>query len=65
MLARCIREWILDIQDISAFVQEQYEYVRKGKYEQLVTRREREYFVEDDLARKLAIKWFLVYMGNR
>ncbi len=56
MLENYAREWILDIQDISAFVQEQYEHVRKGKYEQLVTPREREYVVEDDIARKLAIE---------
>ena len=55
VLASYARKWVLDIEDISDFVQEQYEHVRVGKYEQLVTPREREYVVEDKLARKLGI----------
>lgn len=53
MLVSYAREWILDIQDISDFVQEQYEHVRKGRYEQLVTPLEREYLAGDKLARKV------------
>ena len=55
MLESYAREWILDIEDISAFVQAQYEHIREGKYEQLMTPREREYAVKDELARKIAI----------
>lgn len=36
-LAHYAREWILEIEDISAFVREQYEIVRAGNYEHLVT----------------------------
>lgn len=43
ILASYAREWILDIEDISDFVQEQYEHVRTRNYERLVTPREREY----------------------
>ena len=45
MLASYAREWILEIEDISDFVREQYEHVRAGSYEQLMTPREREYTV--------------------
>jgi hypothetical protein len=43
MLMRYSREWILEIEDISEFVREQYELVRIGDYERLVTPREMVY----------------------
>ena len=48
ILARYAHEWILDIEDISEFVREQYEYVRKGNYAQLATPREIVYPVDDE-----------------
>jgi hypothetical protein len=47
-LAHYAREWILDIEDISKFVNEQYEHVRLGNYAQLATPREIVYAVEDE-----------------
>jgi hypothetical protein len=48
ILARYAREWILDIEDISEFVREQYEHVRIGNYAQLATPREMVYPVDDE-----------------
>jgi hypothetical protein len=42
-LARYAREWILEIEDISDFVHEQYEAVRVGDYARLITPQERVY----------------------
>lgn len=42
-LARYSREWILEIEDISEFVHEQYKAVRDGDYERLITPREMVY----------------------
>jgi hypothetical protein len=42
-LARYAREWILEIEDISDFVREQYEAVRVGDYARLITPQERVY----------------------
>lgn len=43
MLARYAREWILEIEDITDFVHEQYEVVKAGDYERLVMPCERVY----------------------
>jgi hypothetical protein len=48
ILARYAREWILDIEDVSDFVREQYEHARIGNYAQLATPREMVYPVEDE-----------------
>jgi hypothetical protein len=48
ILARYAHEWILDIEDISEFVHEQYEHVRIGNYAQLATPREIVYPVDDE-----------------
>ncbi|GHO92766.1 hypothetical protein KSF_028140 [Reticulibacter mediterranei] len=42
-LARYAREWILEIEDITDFVREQYEAVRAEAYERLITPQERVY----------------------
>jgi hypothetical protein len=42
-LARYAREWILEIEDISDFVHEQYEAVHAGDYARLITPQERVY----------------------
>lgn len=44
-LKKYAREWIMEIEDISDFVREQYRYVQKGEYAQLVTPRETVYVV--------------------
>lgn len=41
------RDWIVDIEDISAFVREQYEFVKAGDLEKLTTPREPVYPVID------------------
>ncbi|GHO47910.1 DUF4291 domain-containing protein [Ktedonospora formicarum] len=46
-LARYAREWLLDIEDISDFVREQYEHVLSGDYDRLLTPREMVYPVAD------------------
>jgi hypothetical protein len=46
-LARYAREWIIEIEDISDFVREQYRYVQIRDYAQLITPRERIYAVAD------------------
>ena len=48
ILARYASEWILDLEDISEFVREQYEHVRIGNYAQLATPREMVYPVDDE-----------------
>lgn len=47
MLAQYAREWLISIEDISAFVREQYQYVQGHDYAQLTTPRERVYPVAD------------------
>lgn len=42
-LARYAREWIVEIEDITDFVHQQYEHVRTGDYDKLVTPRETVY----------------------
>lgn len=55
-LARYAREWILDIEDISAFVAAQRVHVEARAYEKLLTPREEVYPVSDaEVARKLGI----------
>ena len=50
-LKKYSQEWILSIEDISAFVQEQRIFARSGKYDQLLTPREREYsFLDPSLS---------------
>lgn len=50
------REWILAIEDVSDFVREQYQYVRAGAYEKLITPREMVYPVADaQVAARLGI----------
>lgn len=49
-------EWIIEIEDISAFAREQYEHVQTGNYGQLLIPRETVYPVEDAaLALKLGL----------
>ena len=56
ILARFARKWIIEIEDISNFVQEQREYAVSGNYAQLVTPLESVYPVTDvEIARKLGI----------
>jgi len=56
VLARYGREWIVDIEDISDFVERQRLHVNQGAYEQLVTPRECVYGVNDtEVARKLGV----------
>lgn len=43
VLTRYGREWLVEIEDITNFVHEQYEHVRTRDYEQLVTPRETVY----------------------
>jgi hypothetical protein len=55
-LARYAREWIIEIEDISDFVREQYQYVQKQDYAQLTTPRELVYPVTDvAVARNLGV----------
>jgi hypothetical protein len=55
-LARYTREWIIEIEDISDFVREQYQYVQKQDYSQLTTPRELVYPVTDvAVARHLGV----------
>ncbi|HLZ62874.1 MAG TPA: DUF4291 domain-containing protein [Ktedonosporobacter sp.] len=46
-LASYAREWIIEIEDISDFVREQYAHVRSGAYTQLLTPHEMMYPVHD------------------
>jgi hypothetical protein len=52
VLARYAREWIIDIEDVTEFVHQQYEHVKSGNYEQLATPREMVYAVSDTLVSK-------------
>lgn len=47
MLAQYAREWLISIEDISAFVRDQYQYVQGHDYAQLTTPRELVYPVAD------------------
>lgn len=51
-LARYAREWIIDIEDISDFVRQQYEHVKSGNYAALETPREMVYPVSDTAVSK-------------
>ena len=56
VLARYGREWIVDIQDVSLFVEQQRLHVNQGAYDSLVTPREYLYGVSDpEVARKLGV----------
>lgn len=56
-LARYTREWIIEIEDISAFVREQYQHVQTRNYAQLITPSERPYRITDPIiARRLGEK---------
>jgi len=56
MLARYGREWIVDIEDISTFVEEQRHHVNQRAYDQLVTPREDVYAVDNlETARNLGV----------
>ena len=48
ILAHYAREWIIEIEDISEFVREQYEHVRLNNYAKLATPREMVYPVKDE-----------------
>lgn len=52
VLARYAKEWIVDIEDISAFVHEQHEHVIAKDLAELVTSRENMYPVEDEEVRE-------------
>lgn len=55
-LARYAREWIIEVEDISDFVREQYQYVQMRDYSQLMTPRELVYPVTDvTVARHLGV----------
>jgi len=59
MLAHYARQWILELEDISAFVHEQYEHVQSQNYDQLVTPRERVYPVTDgSVAKRIGVSVF-------
>ncbi len=47
VLARYSKEWIINIEDISAFAHEQYEHVRENDYASLITPLEMVYPVND------------------
>jgi hypothetical protein len=51
LLARYAREAIVSIEDISDFAREQYEHVRAGDYERLLTPKEVVYQVADEAVR--------------
>ena len=56
VLARYSRDWILEIEDISAFVEEQREHVRAKAYDRLVVPKEDIYSVDDpEVARRLGL----------
>lgn len=52
VLAQYAREWIVEIEDISQFVAEQYQYVLAKDYDRLITPAEQPYPVESDLVRQ-------------
>ncbi len=52
VLARYAKEWIVGIEDISAFVHEQHKHVVAKDLGELVTPREEVYIVEDEEVRK-------------
>jgi len=57
LLARYAREWIIHIEDISAFVTQQRRYAQSAGYARLVTPREIIYPIEDPkLARRLGMR---------
>lgn len=60
VLAQYAREWIIEIDDISDFVRQQYQHVQGRDYQQLVTPRELVYPVAaPDVAARLGIThWF-------
>ena len=55
-LRKYARDWIVDMEDISAFVREQYEFVKAGSIEKLTTPRECVYPVIDkNIVKKLKL----------
>jgi len=57
LLARYAREWIIQVEDISSFVQQQCSHVGPGRFDQLVIPRENVYPVIDpDTALRLGIE---------
>lgn len=52
MLARYAREWIVGIEDISEFVQDQHKAVLSRQYGELVTPCEEAYPVEDEITHR-------------
>ena len=55
-LAQYAREWIIDIEDISDFVRQQYEHVKGRRYDELITPRETVYSVDNSaLAGRLGL----------
>lgn len=55
-LRKYAHDWIIDIEDISDFVKEQYEFVKAGSIEQLTTPRECVYPVTDkNIVKKLEL----------
>jgi len=56
LLARYAREWIIQVEDISSFVEQQRNHVGPGRFDQLVTPREDVYPVIDpDTAMRLGV----------
>jgi len=56
VLARYAREWIIEIEDISDFVRQQYQHIQARDYQQLVTPCEQVYPVTaPDVAAKLGL----------
>jgi hypothetical protein len=60
VLAQYAREWILNIEDITDFVHQQYEHVKTRNYTQLLTPREEVYPVHDAaVAQKLGLSEYV------
>jgi hypothetical protein len=56
VLARYARDWIVSIEDISEFVQQQYQHVQAGDWTRLITPHELVYSVkQSDIAKKLEL----------
>jgi len=56
VLSQYARDWIVNIEDISEFVQQQYQYVRGGDWANLITPYEAMYSVnQPDVAKKLGL----------
>ncbi len=56
VLAQYARDWIVSIEDISEFVQQQYPVVQSGDWEELIVPSEAVYPVADsDIAKRLQL----------